>query len=110
MPDFLFRRAKSAAAQRGIPLRQLVTEAIQEKLKTTSQEKPWMKHVGRLKHLHKDRKQIERRVEEALSRSIGKSGSDSLEMILDTNALSAAADDDPGLAAVLARAEQMRSP
>ena len=31
-------------------------------------------------------------------------------MILDTNALSAAADDDPGLAAVLARAEQMAIP
>ena len=29
IPDFLFRRAKSAAAQRGIPLRQLVTEAGQ---------------------------------------------------------------------------------
>jgi len=65
IPDFLFRRAKSAAAQRGIPLRQLVTEAVQEKLKTTSQEKPWMKHLGKLKHLHKERKQIEKRVEEA---------------------------------------------
>jgi RecJ-like exonuclease len=65
IPDFLFRRAKSAAAQRGIPLRQLVTEAVQEKLKTASHEKPWMKHVGRLKHLHKERKQIESRVEEA---------------------------------------------
>lgn len=31
-------------------------------------------------------------------------------MILDTNALSAAADDDPGLAAVLARAEQPAIP
>ncbi len=65
IPDFLFRRAKSAAAQRGIPLRQLVTEAVQEKLKTTSQEKPWMKHLGKLKHLHKERKQVEKRVEQA---------------------------------------------
>ncbi len=63
--DFLFRRAKSAAAQRGIPLRQLVTEAVQEKLKTTSQEKPWMRHLGKLKHLRKERKQVEKRVEEA---------------------------------------------
>jgi tRNA(fMet)-specific endonuclease VapC len=31
-------------------------------------------------------------------------------MILDTNALSAAADDDPGLAAVLARAERIEIP
>jgi hypothetical protein len=64
IPDFLFRRAKSLAAERGIPLRQLVTEAVQEKLKTTSQEKPWMKHMGKLKPLHKERKSIEKRVEE----------------------------------------------
>lgn len=63
MPDFLFRRAKSVAAERGIPLRQFVTEAVQEKLKTTSQQRPWMKHVGKLKQAHKDRKQIETRVQ-----------------------------------------------
>jgi hypothetical protein len=68
IPDFLFRRAKSAAAERGIPLRQLVTEAVQEKLKTTSRERPWMKHLGKLKHLRKERKQIERRLEEAFER------------------------------------------
>lgn len=65
IPDFLFRRAKSVAAERGIPLRQFVTEAVQEKLRTTSQEKPWMKHVGKLKHLHKERKEIEKRVEDS---------------------------------------------
>jgi hypothetical protein len=78
IPDFLFRRAKSVAAERGIPLRQFVTEAVQEKLKTTPQEKPWMKHLGklqhlglghsRLKHSKKDRKQIEKRVEETFER------------------------------------------
>jgi hypothetical protein len=68
IPDFLFRRAKSVAAERGIPLRQLVTEAVQEKLKTTSRERPWMKHLGKLKHLYKERKQIDRRVEEAFER------------------------------------------
>ena len=65
MPDFLFRRAKSAAAERGIPLRQLVTEAVQEKLRTSPQERPWMKHFGKLKHLHKERRQVEKRVQEA---------------------------------------------
>jgi hypothetical protein len=69
IPDFLFRRAKSVAAERGIPLRQFVTEAVQEKLKTSPREKPWMKHLGKLKHSgpkhsEKDRKQIEKRVEE----------------------------------------------
>ena len=66
IPDSIFRRAKSAAAERGIPLRQLVTEAVQEKLRVSpSQEKPWMKHFGKLKHLPKETKQIEKRIEEA---------------------------------------------
>ncbi len=64
IPDFLFRRAKSVAAERGIPLRQLVTEAVQEKLRATAREKPWMKHLGKLKHLHTERKRVEKRVEE----------------------------------------------
>jgi RecJ-like exonuclease len=68
IPDFLFRRAKSVAAERGIPLRQFVTEAVQEKLGATSQDKPWMKHVGKLKHLRGERKQVEKRVEETFER------------------------------------------
>ncbi len=68
IPDLIFRRAKSAAAERGIPLRQLVTEAVQEKLKLTPQEKPWMKHFGKLKHLHGERKRIEKRAEETFER------------------------------------------
>jgi hypothetical protein len=68
IPDFLFRRAKSVAAERGIPLRQFVTEAVQDKLKITSHERPWMKHLGKLKHLHKENKQIEKRVEEAFGK------------------------------------------
>ncbi|MGA7219180.1 MAG: hypothetical protein WBX38_12735 [Candidatus Sulfotelmatobacter sp.] len=65
IPDFLFRRAKSVAAERGIPLRQFVTEAVQEKLRIAPQERPWTKHLGKLKHLRKEREQIEERVEEA---------------------------------------------
>ena len=64
IPDILFRRAKSMAAERGIPLRQFVTEAVQEKLKTTSQEKPWMRHLGKLKHLRKERRHIDKQVEQ----------------------------------------------
>jgi hypothetical protein len=56
------------AAERGIPLRQFVTEAVQDKLKTTSQERPWMKHLGKLKHLRKERNAIEERVEEAFGK------------------------------------------
>ena len=67
IPDLLFRRAKSVAAQRGIPLRQLVTEAVQDKLNAACGpgQKPWMRHVGKLKHLRKETAQINERIEEA---------------------------------------------
>jgi len=68
IPDFLFRRAKAVAAERGIPLRQFVTEALQDKLKLSSQAKPWMKDLGRLTHVRNERKQIEKRIEEAFER------------------------------------------
>ena len=68
IPDFVFRRAKSVAAERGIPLRQLVTEAVQEKLKATSPGRPWMKHFGKLKHAPGERKRVERRVDDAFER------------------------------------------
>lgn len=66
IPDFVFRRAKSVAAERGIPLRQFITEAVQDKLRVSLVgEKPWMKHFGKLKHLHKETKLVEKRIEEA---------------------------------------------
>jgi hypothetical protein len=66
IPDALFRRAKSKAAEEGIPLRQLVTEAVEEKLKvaSTTGEKPWMKHLGKLKDLHKEAERINQVIEE----------------------------------------------
>jgi hypothetical protein len=56
IPDPIFRRAKSVAAQRGIALRVFVTEAVEEKLANASKsgEKPWAKLVGGLRHLHKE--------------------------------------------------------
>ncbi|MFZ1007721.1 MAG: hypothetical protein WAN65_12845 [Candidatus Sulfotelmatobacter sp.] len=71
IPDFLFRRAKSVAAERGIPLRQFVTEAVQEKLRIAPQERPWMKHLGKLKHLRKERTRIEQRGAEAFEQIDG---------------------------------------
>jgi hypothetical protein len=67
MPAALLRRAKSKAAERGIPLRQFVTEAVEEKLKNRSaaDEKPWMKYIGQLKDLHKETAQIDQAIEEA---------------------------------------------
>ena len=66
IPDPIFRRAKSAAAERGIPLREFVTEAVRDKLAARPRvaEKPWMKHFGKLKHLHKETVRINRLIEE----------------------------------------------
>jgi len=67
IPDNVFRRAKSKAAERGIPLRQFVTEAVEQKLREPSpgDEKPWMKHIGKLKDLHEETKRIDKFIEEA---------------------------------------------
>jgi hypothetical protein len=44
IPDLIFRRAKAVAAERGIPLRALVSEALADKLRAQSNQasKPWM--------------------------------------------------------------------
>ncbi len=65
IPDRLFRRAKSRAAQQGIPFRQFVTDAVEDKLKVdnTPGTKPWLKHMGKLKHLHKETERINRIIE-----------------------------------------------
>ncbi|HXJ15127.1 MAG TPA: hypothetical protein VNH19_22875 [Candidatus Limnocylindrales bacterium] len=67
IPDSVFRRAKSKAAERGIPLRQFVTEAVEQKLgePVSGNEKPWMKHFGKLKHLRKETARIDKFIEEA---------------------------------------------
>lgn len=65
IPDGLFRRAKSEAAVRGIPLRALVSEALADKLRPDgSNGKPWMKTFGKLRRLHKDTVMINRIIQE----------------------------------------------
>ena len=66
IPDAIFRRAKSVAAERGIPLREFVTEAVKAKLAANTQagDKPWVKHLGKLKRLRKETLQINRLIEE----------------------------------------------
>lgn len=65
LPEDLFRKAKATAARKGQPLKQLVTEAIREKLEREQPgEKPWMKHFGSLAHLHEETKRIEKVIEE----------------------------------------------
>ena len=63
--DVLLRRAKSAAAERGIPLRAFVSEALTDKLSSPEpNEKPWMKVFGKLRHLHDENVKIDRIIEE----------------------------------------------
>ncbi|MDQ2948616.1 MAG: hypothetical protein M3Y27_22215 [Acidobacteriota bacterium] len=64
IPDTLFRRAKSAAAEQGVPLRELVTEALREKLGDRAGEgKPWLKTFGKLRSLRKETARINRIIE-----------------------------------------------
>jgi metallophosphoesterase superfamily enzyme len=62
IPDSIFRRAKSVAARRGIALRAFVTEAVEEKLASTSQEeeRAWVRLAGGVKHLHQETARINR--------------------------------------------------
>ncbi len=65
IPDSIFRRAKATAAEQGIPLRQFVTKAVEEKLRTNrGAGKPWMKLAGKLRHLRKETGKINRLIEE----------------------------------------------
>jgi hypothetical protein len=66
IPDAVFRRAKSVAAQRGIPLREFVTEAVKDKLADAGKaaDKPWMAAFGKLRHLRRETARINQRIEE----------------------------------------------
>ncbi len=67
IPEPLFRRVKAAAARQGHTLKQLVQEALSEKIArldgTSRQQKPWMVLAGGLKHLHRENRRIERVIE-----------------------------------------------
>ena len=68
IPDPLFRKAKSKAAERGQSLKQLVTEALQEKLATEpGRRRPaqpvWMQGFGKLRRLRKETRRIQARVD-----------------------------------------------
>jgi hypothetical protein len=69
IPDLLFRKAKSKAAERGQTLKQLVTEALEEKLaanrdKARPDEPGWMEGFGKLRRLRKETQRIQARIDE----------------------------------------------
>jgi hypothetical protein len=70
IPDALFRRVKSKAAERGQTLREFVSEALQERLvlrrsTARSGEPEWMQGFGKLRRLHKETERIHKRIHEA---------------------------------------------
>ena len=70
IPDPLFRKAKSKAAERGQTLKELVTEALQEKLaanpnKARPGEPEWMQGFGKLRRLRKETERTQARMDEA---------------------------------------------
>ncbi len=66
--DALFRRAKSVAAEEGIPVRELISEALAEKLRRRTTEKPWISLLGELRNLHKETARIQRIIEAEFER------------------------------------------
>jgi hypothetical protein len=69
IPDPLFRKAKSKAAERGQTLKELVAEALREKLAphpgtVPSGEPEWMQGFGRLRRLRKETSRVQARVDE----------------------------------------------
>ncbi len=56
IPETTFRRAKTLAAAKGISMKQLFTEALEDKLRQSTHrgkptEPPWMKGFGKLADL-----------------------------------------------------------
>ena len=68
IPDPLFRKAKSRAAENGQSLKDLVAEALQEKLATArsgarSAEPRWMQGFGKLRRLRKETRRVQARID-----------------------------------------------
>ena len=70
LPEALFRRAKSVAAQEGVTLKQLLTQALESRLDVRGSARDgkaaaprWMRAYGALRHLRQERKAIERAIE-----------------------------------------------
>ncbi len=70
IPDQTFRKAKATASALGIPLREFVTQAVEEKLARRNQgrDKPWLECAGELAHLHRENLRVQKIIEEEFER------------------------------------------
>ncbi len=66
IPDTTFRQAKATAGSLGIPLREYVTQAVEEKLsrRNARPERPWMECAGELAHLHDETARIQKLIDD----------------------------------------------
>ena len=68
IPDQIFRKAKSKAAERGESLKQFVTDALSEKLASGDRavgEPAWMQGFGKLRRLHRETTRVQAQIDEA---------------------------------------------
>ena len=69
IPDPLFRKAKSKAAERGQTLKEFMTEALEDKLMKSGKagvgEPEWMRGFGKLRQLREETARIQKRIDEA---------------------------------------------
>jgi hypothetical protein len=66
IPDPTFRKAKATAGALGIPMREFITQAVEEKLSAGAHRKgkPWLECAGELSHLHRETTRIQKIIEE----------------------------------------------
>ena len=70
IPDVLFRRVKSTAAERGQTLKAFVGEALQEKLaprqgSARGGQPEWMRGFGKLRRLRQETRRIQESIHDA---------------------------------------------
>lgn len=69
IPDPLFRKAKSIAAERGQSLKEFVTEALRDKVapsknRSGSIQPEWMQGFGKLKRLRRETARVQAAIDE----------------------------------------------
>ena len=70
IPDAIFRRAKAKAAEQKVPLRQFVSDAVEEKLqaKSPDRSKERLRLAGGLRHLRKETARINKLIQTEFER------------------------------------------
>ena len=66
IPDLTFRKAKATAGALKIPVREYVTQAVEEKLALGNQrpDRPWLECAGELADLHRETTRIQKIIDE----------------------------------------------